>query len=288
MAARLLLVNADLRISVDFASMWDAVSGSGASYGMTLGVGANLCHSNAGTFSMKLLSNMCNTVTGSSATFALSGKTIAALLMISATPLVAEMAASRTILLAMGMNVKQMMQYEWKQRVTVVRRGTPSEPLIDQVRFDSSGQMQRTTLSAPQQKQMGGIRGRVAAGVKENVKDIMELAGSYNKPQQMIAAVKKAEISQGVGGGTTRLQASNLIQPADSMTMLVNSATHLASHVDIRTSYEGSPMTIAQDYGALPDGPNVMKSMRVSVPQKGLAVNVDSYDFVRQSASARR
>ncbi len=220
-----------------------------------------------------------------------SGKRIASLfaagVAISITPLLAEMVNSRIILLAMGMNVKQMVQYEWKQRVTVIRKGTPSEPMVDQVRFDSSGQMQRTTISAPQPKQMGGIRGRVAAGVKENVKDIMELAGSYNKPQQMMAAVKKAEISPGPGG-MTRLQASNLIQSTDSMTMLVNSTTHLASHLDIRTSYEGGPMTIAQDYSAIPDGPNVMKNMRVSVPQKGLVVNVDSYDFVRQSASARR
>ena len=219
------------------------------------------------------------------------GKRVASLLavgaVISITPLLAEMANSRIILLAMGMNVKQMVQYEWKQRATVIRKGTPSEPMVDQVRFDSSGQMQRTTISAPQQKQMGGIRGRVAAGVKENVKDIMELAGSYNKPQQMMAAVKKAEISPGPSG-MTRLQAGNLIQSTDSMTMLVNSATHLASHLDIRTTYEGGPMTIAQDYSPVPDGPNVMKNMRVSVPQKGLVVNVDSYDFVRQSASARR
>ena len=221
----------------------------------------------------------------------ISGKRVASLfavgVAISITPLLAEMANSRIILLAMGMNVKQMVQYEWKQRVTVIRKGTPSEPMVDQVRFDSSGQMQRTTISAPPQKQMGGIRGRVAAGVKENVKDIMELAGSYNKPQQMVAAVKKAEISPGPSG-MTRLEAANLIQSTDSMTMLVNSTTHLASHLDIRTSYEGGPMTIAQDYSAVPDGPNVMKNMRVSVPQKGLVVNVDSYDFVRQSASARR
>jgi len=71
------------------------------------------------------------------------------------------------------------------------------------------------------------------------------------------------------------------------MTMLVNSAIHLASHADIRTDYEGAPMTIAQDYSQLPDGPNVMKSMKVSVPQKQLAVNVDSYDFTRQTAAVK-
>lgn len=205
---------------------------------------------------------------------------------LSIAPLAAQIANSQALLLAMGMNVKKLMQYEWKQRVTVIRKGNPSEPIISQVRFDSSGQMQRTTISAPP-KEMGGIRGRIAAGVKENVKDIMELAGRYNKPQQMVQAIKKAQISPGSGGNTTQLQASNLIEPTDSMTMLVNSATHLATHVDIRTDYQGSLMTIAQDYSPIPDGPNMMKSMKVSVPQKGIDVNVESYDFTRQSASAK-
>ncbi len=191
---------------------------------------------------------------------------------------------SRALLISMALNAKRVVQYEWKQRVTVVHRGTPSEPMIDQIRFDSAGQMQRTTISAPEQKQMGGIRGRVAANVKENVKGIMELAGQYNKPQQMMEAIKKAQITP-APGGTMKLLANGTIKPADSMTMLVNSTTHLATHVDIKTDYEGSPMTIAQDYSPLPDGPNMMKTMRVSVPQKQIAVNIDSYDFARQSSS---
>ncbi|HEX4169538.1 MAG TPA: hypothetical protein VHZ55_29090 [Bryobacteraceae bacterium] len=207
---------------------------------------------------------------------------------LSIAPLFAQMMGNRAILLAMGMNAKKVVQYEWKQRVTVIRKGNPSEPMIDQVRFDSTGQMQRTPISVPPQKQMSGIRGRVAANVKENVKGIMELAGAYNKPQQMMSAVQKAQVSRAPGGGMTELRASSLIQPSDSMTMLLNSATHLASHIDIRTTYHGDPMTIAQDYSELPDGPNVMKSMRVSVPRKDLAVNVDSYDFARQSAAVRR
>jgi len=111
--------------------------------------------------------------------------------------------------------------------------------------------------------------------VKEDVQQIMELAGSYNKPQQMMEAVKKAQISQAAGGDAIRLQASNLVKSTDSMTMLVNPATHLAKHIDISTEYQGDPMTIAQDYAPVPGGPNIMKSMKVSVPRKNLLVNVD-------------
>ena len=187
----------------------------------------------------------------------------------------------------MAANAKGVAQYEWKQRITVIRKGNPSEPMIEQVRFDASGQMQRTTISAPEQKEMRGLRGKIAAGVREDVKEIMELAARYNKPQQMAAAIKQARISQPPGGDTIRLEANHLIESTDSVTMLVNGRTHLATHVDIETDYKDGPMIIAQDYAPLPDGPNVMKSMRVSAPKKDLVVNVDSYDYVRQSAASR-
>jgi hypothetical protein len=68
------------------------------------------------------------------------------------------------------------------------------------------------------------------------------------------------------------------------MTMLLNSTTHLATHLDITTDCDGGPMTIAQDYSPLPGGPNVMRNMKVSVPQKNIVVNVESYDYTHQSA----
>jgi hypothetical protein len=197
----------------------------------------------------------------------------------------AALPTSQTILLSMGLNAKRMMQYEWKQRITVFRRGNPSEPIIDQVRFDSNGQMQRTTISAPQERQMGGIRGRIASGVREEVKGIMELAGRYNKPQQLMEAIRSAHISEEPGSNTTVVQATNILDSTDSMTMHLDSRTNLATNSRIQTHYQGSPMNIAQEYSPLPDGPNVMRSMKVSVPDKGLEINVDSYDFAQQKAS---
>jgi hypothetical protein len=194
-------------------------------------------------------------------------------------------ATSNTLLLSMAANAKRLVQYEWKQRITVTRKGNPTEPIIDQIRFDADGQMQRTTISAPQQKEMHGLRGKIAAGVKEDVKQMMELAGRYNKPQQMAAAIKKAQISQ--SAGTIRLEANGLIESTDSMTMLVDPATHLATRVNIKTDCDGGPMTIAQDYAPIPGGPNMMKRMIASAPKKDLVVNVDSYDYVRQSAASR-
>lgn len=190
-------------------------------------------------------------------------------------------------LLAMVANARRVTQYEWKQRITVIRKGTPAVPVVDQIRFGADGQMQRTTISAPEQKELRGLRGKIAAGVREDVKQMMELVGSYNNPQQMIAAIRKAQISSTPDASINRLETHGLIEQTDLVTILVNSTTHLAARIDIKTDYKGGPMTLSQGYAPLPDGPNVMKSMRVSAPQRNLVVNVDSYDYVRQSAATK-
>lgn len=210
----------------------------------------------------------------------------AIVVFISAATLFSQVSAnSRTLLLAMAANTKRMTQYQWKQRITVTRKGKPAQPVIDQISFEPGGGMHRTTISAPEE--MGGIRGRIAAGVRQNVKDIMELVGRYNKPQQMVATINKAKITQNSSDGTLRLQANGLIQPNDSMTMIVDATTHLAKQVQITTGYDGSPMTVVQDYGSIPNGPNVMKSIKVAVPQKELAIDVASYDFAQQTSKGR-
>jgi len=183
----------------------------------------------------------------------------------------------------MAANAKQVVQYQWKQRVTVIRKGTPAEPLIDQIRFNSDGTMQRTIISAPRENSTG-IRGRVAAGVRENVKEIMQLVSEYNKPQQIVNALERAKMSSAAAGGSLQLQTSSVLQQGDSMTMLVSPASNLLTHVEVQTTYDGGAMTIAEDYAPLPAGPNVMKAMDVSVPHKGLVIKVESFDFQRQGA----
>lgn len=129
-----------------------------------------------------------------------------------------------------------------------------------------------------------GVRGRVAAGVKEDIKEIMSLVAKSNKPQQMVGTVRNGQISQPSGAGLIRVQGKDVIQPGDAVTIVANSSTHLATHVDISTKFDGGPMTVAQDYGQLPDGPNVMKNMKVSVPGKDLVINVSSYDYTLQTS----
>jgi hypothetical protein len=208
-----------------------------------------------------------------------------AICVCAATVLAQAAGGSGTMLLAMAANTKQVVHYQWKQRISVTRKGKPTQPVIDQVSFDPGGTMRRTTISAPEP--MGGIRGKIAAGVRQKVKDAMELVGRYNKPQQMVASIQKAQIGQDGAANTVRVESKEVILPGDTMTILVNATTHLAKHIQIKTTFDGGPMTVEQDYSSVPGGPNMMKNMNVSIPKDDLIIDVESYDFTQQSARAR-
>ena len=71
--------------------------------------------------------------------------------------------ATEALLMAMGANAKQMSSYQWKQKITVVRKGEALDPAIEELRFDATGQLQRMTLVKPAEKKTGPRRARKAA-----------------------------------------------------------------------------------------------------------------------------
>jgi hypothetical protein len=196
-----------------------------------------------------------------------------------ASALLARDSTKQALLMAMNANGKQMVSYRWKQKVTVVRKATPLEPVIEELRFDATGQLQRITLVKPEEKKMGPLRARKAADVKESVQEVTQLARQYSSPQQLSQAIQKGEIWE--GQGRLRVQARALILPVDEIMMTVNSATYLATRIDIKTQYEGGPVVIAIDYENLPNGPGMMARMTIHIPKEDIVINVESYDFIR-------
>lgn len=205
--------------------------------------------------------------------------TIALMISLLAGALQAQAPKTTALLMALRANGKHMMSYQWKQKITVIRKGTPSEPMIEELRFDETGQLQRIVLVKPEQKRMGPLRARKAAEVRESVQEVMQLARRYTSPQQLSQAIQKGEIWE--GQGSLRVQARYLVLPVDEMVMAVSSASYLATRIDFKTQHEGSPVAIAVDYQQFPNGPNMMTRMTVQIPKEDIVVNVESFDFVR-------
>jgi hypothetical protein len=181
--------------------------------------------------------------------------------------------------MALQANGKQMMSFQWKQKITIVRKGKALDPMIEELRFDATGQLQRITLVKPEEKRMGPLRAKKAAETKESVQEVMRLARRYANPQQLSQAIQKGEVWE--GEGRLRVEARAVILPMDQMTMVVNSGAYLATRVDCKTQHEGSPVTITIHYEQLPNGPSMMTRMIVQIPEEDIVVNTESFDFVR-------
>ena len=188
----------------------------------------------------------------------------------------------QALLMALQANGKQMTVFQWKQKITVYRKGMALDPIIEEVRFNAVGQPQRTTLVRPQERKMGPLKAKKAEQVKDSIQDVMRLAGRYTHPQQLAQAIQQGEIWE--GQGVLRVQARSLIMPLDEMTMTVNPATYLATRIDFKTQYEGEPVSIAADYQQMPGGPSMLTRMTVQIPGESVVVNTESYDFMRLAA----
>ena len=115
--------------------------------------------------------------------------------------------------MALGTNAKQVAAYQWKQKTSITRKGTPTAQRLDEVRFDASGQMRRITLVQPEEKTMGPLMARKAASAREDVQEVMQLAGLYANPRQMSDAIKKGEMWE--SPGNLRVQARAIVLPID-------------------------------------------------------------------------
>lgn len=190
---------------------------------------------------------------------------------------------TQALLMALGANGKQMAPYQWKQKTTVIRNGNIAGVKLEEVSLDASGEPHRITLSQPEPKRMGPLRAHKAAEVKDSVQEVMQLAARYANPRQIGQAIQHGEIWE--GQGTLRVQSRAVILPQDEMTMLVNSASYLATRADFRTQHDGKPVAIGLDYQQLPNGPSMLARMTVQMPMDNIVVNVESFDFVRLAGS---
>lgn len=188
-------------------------------------------------------------------------------------------AKKQALLMALSANGKQVTQYQWKQRITVVRKGNPLEPTIQEVRFDAAGQPLRTTLVRPEERRMGPLKARKASEIKESVQETMQLAFRYANPQQLAQAIRSGEIWEGPSG--IRVKARSVLLPVDEMDIAVNTTTFLMTNIDIKTRHDGNPVSVAIVYEQFPNSPSMMRRMTVKMPEQDIVVNVEAFDFAR-------
>lgn len=176
--------------------------------------------------------------------------------------------------------------YTWKSRTQVEMGGEVKSVVLEQVRSDANGQVQKTALSAPPAapSQRGPVRRRLAGRKAERTRDWMQglqttLAPYQSLPPEKLKAFAEGASKQPVGDGLVQLQGQGLVQPDDQVVLILDIASHQPRKMQVKTAYDGSPVELLVELSAI--APNVTAPVKVvtTVPDDGLIIITDSYDY---------
>ena len=197
-------------------------------------------------------------------------------------------------MLAMGINdarernAIEMRNYAWSARTVVKYDGQVRSSKEELVKFAPDGQMQRIVVSdtASEAKQPRGIRGRIAANRIKSMKEWGAELGQMLKqyatmsPGTILDFLDQATITP--TGNMVTLEGQNVVQPNDSIVMLVDAASKELKTIDVQTHMDGDTVKVHIVSETTDDGLRYTARQTVSVPAQKVELEVENYDFRRE------
>jgi hypothetical protein len=224
-----------------------------------------------------------------------SGFGVGLLLGVLAGPAAAqETAAERAAALKASMAASQVVlrQYEWIETTVVKLKGEEKSQQQNRCYFGAEGGVQKVPIaSPPPEERKRGVRGRVVERKKEELTDYMQeavaLVKQYAPPDPVrIQSAKDAgrlTLQPLQPGKVARLTFSGYLKSGDSLSVDLDLTTNrlLASRVSSRLDTTGDPVTLAVQFGTLPDGTVFTSDVVLEAPAKALRVEVQNTGYRR-------
>jgi len=194
---------------------------------------------------------------------------------------------------AQAVNAGKLREYNWKSRTEVKKGGETKSVQLNQMRYDLDGGLQKTTLSATQPDiPTSGLRGMIAKKKKEEFVKLLDQLGALAKSYASLPAEKMQRFIGNaviVPEKTTqnmllRIQSKDVLQPGDSMTVWIDSATRKQRKIEIQTLFDGESVRIVSEFQDLPNGPTYMARSLIDFPSRELAITTENFEFARNAA----
>ena len=215
--------------------------------------------------------------------------TAALLLWCSAQSLTAQVhdeALANKIIAARKANAALLKQYSWSSRTELLDTGAVKDIRIETVSYGSNGQLQRTLINdQPSPLPHGFLRKRIAEKEREKVEKYLtglrKLLDEYTLPTagKVIDFISSAKISAPDANGLLKISGSGVVSPGDMFTLWVDAKTHHASKLQIVTTFDQDEVQVSASFKTLKNGPTHMQFAEVTVPAKGLSLQVHNFDY---------
>jgi len=196
-------------------------------------------------------------------------------------------AIAEKIVKARGENLRALKEYSWNQSTEIRKDGEIISTKLELVRYDSVGKEQRSTLSQIQPEQKKRIAGRVQKKKMGEMQawgeEIKALLLQYSLPDiaSLNNFLSKTSPQSSEVSGQIVLNARNVIQQGDRITMHVRGKDKQIEKTEVFTSHEMDPVHLEISHGRLPDGINYIKSLSLSIRSKGLGMTVENFNYNR-------
>ena len=197
---------------------------------------------------------------------------------------------------AQKQNAPALRQYTWKSRSQVRKDGDVKSTKIFLTRYASDGTQVQVLLEEDSARlPKFGLRGMIARKKKEEAAQLIEalqkLAKSYGElpPAKMQEFMGRATatLETNAPQPLLRLEASDVLQPNDSMTVWVDANTRRQRRIEINWSYDAKPVRIVSEFRDLPGGPTYMARSVVDYPHEELTLTVENFDHQHDAQSLR-
>lgn len=195
---------------------------------------------------------------------------------------------------AMKQNAQALRQYTWKSRTQVRKDGDVKSTKLFMARYAADGTPVQVLLEEDSAKlPKFGLRGMIAKKKKAEAAELIEalqkLAKSYGElpPAKMQEFMSKATVTldQNTAQPMLRLEATDVLQPNDSMIIWLDANTRRQRRIEINSSYDSKPVRIMSEFKDLPAGPTYMARSVVDYPREELTLTVENFDYQRDSQS---
>jgi len=191
-------------------------------------------------------------------------------------------------------NAALMHQYTWNSRTEIIVDGKVKDIRIEVVQFGPYGQLQHTLLNDQQSKGMylptpiGFLRRSIAENEKKDLEQFLQgmkqLLQQYTLPTtgKIYDFLSTAVPAGPDADGNFTLTGYNVVQPGDSMTMVVNAWTKQPRQVTVNTTFQGDAVQLTATFQTVPvSGLNYAAFAEADVPAKNLSVQVQNYNYAR-------
>jgi hypothetical protein len=195
---------------------------------------------------------------------------------------------------AQAANKQKLAQYTWHETDTISVKGDVKDTKSYQVAMGPNGQPQKTEIGENKASSPDASGGRLKRHVvekkteefKEYGQKVAALAKQYTTPdpERLMQAKQQGNISLQPGPAGPALVIKNYVKPGDQVTMTLNEQTHSPTQVQV-SSYLDDPkdvVTIAAQFGQLPDGTNHVATTEVNGVSKQLTVTTKNSNYQRR------